>query len=120
MSKQTMQDVLNNLDLTSDNRVEAFNISTKGIYNYKFGTVEGNLILGKRSLELLFIGNNMPHNGDFQRFIEYLEDGAEDVGYKLYVKHLINKRLVDWFVRRGWKHKHQFDRVSYQHKGVSS
>jgi hypothetical protein len=42
---------------------------------------------------LLAVMNNEPHNGDFQRFMDFIEAEARNAGVPLYVIVLWNKRL---------------------------
>lgn len=80
-------------------------------YMFKHGSLHGLFCLAdEKVVNLLAINNTKMHNGQFIKFIEFLEKFARDNDLKLVIGEIMNDRLDKWFERRGYM-KDQDDRV---------
>lgn len=72
-------------------------------YMFKHGSLHGLFHLAdEKILNLLAINNSKMHNGQFIKFIEFLEKFTRDNNLKLVIGEIFNKRLDKWFERRGY------------------
>lgn len=72
-------------------------------YMFKHGSLHGLFHLAdEKVVNLLAINNSKMHNGQFIKFIEFLEKFARDNSLKLVIGEVMNDRLDKWFERRGY------------------
>lgn len=72
-------------------------------YMFKHGSLHGLFHLAdEKVVNLLAITNSKTHNGQFLKFIEFLEKFARDNNLKLVIGEVMNDRLDKWFERRGY------------------
>lgn len=72
-------------------------------YMFKQGSLHGLFHLAdEKVVNLLAINNSKMHNGQFIKFIEFLEKFARDNSLKLVIGEVMNDRLDKWFERRGY------------------
>ena len=72
-------------------------------YTFKHGSLFGLFNLSdEKVVNLLAINNTKMHNGQFLKFIEFLEKFVRDNNLKLVIGEIFNKRLDKWFERRGY------------------
>lgn len=72
-------------------------------YMFKHGSLHGLFCLAdEKVVNLLAINNSKMHNGQFVKFIEFLEKFARDNNLKLVIGEIFNKRLDKWFEKRGY------------------
>lgn len=69
---------------------------------FKHGTVHGLLELTPTAVNLIAIHNDRRGNGHFVRALGHLESAAASHDLTFRVVHFWNKRLADWFLRRGY------------------
>ena len=73
-------------------------------YTFMHGSLYGLFCLSdKKTVNLLAINNSKMHNGQFLKFIELLEKFTRENGLKFMIGELFNRRLDDWFARRGYQ-----------------
>lgn len=76
-------------------------------YMFKHDSLYGLFCLqDKKTVNLLAINNSKMHNGQFLKFIELLEKFTRENGLKFMIGELFNRRLDDWFARRGYQKDH--------------
>lgn len=72
-------------------------------YMFKHGSLHGLFYLAdEKVVNLLAITNSKMHNGQFIKFIEFLEKFARDNNLKFVIGEIMNDRLDKWFERRGY------------------
>lgn len=72
-------------------------------YMFKHGSLHGLFHLAdEKVVNLLAITNAKMHNGQFIKFIEFLEKFTRDNNLKLVIGEIFNKRLDKWFEKRGY------------------
>ena len=72
-------------------------------YMFKHGSLHGLFHLAdEKVVNLLAINNSKIHNGQFLKFIEFLEKFARDNNLELVIGEIFNKRLDKWFEKRGY------------------
>lgn len=72
-------------------------------YMFKHGSLHGLFHLAdEKVVNLLAITNSKMHNGQFLKFIEFLEKFTRDNNLKLVIGEVMNDRLDKWFERRGY------------------
>ena len=72
-------------------------------YMFKHGSLYGLLSLAdEKVVNLLAITNSKIHNGQFLKFIGFLEKFTRDNNLKLVIGEIFNKRLDKWFEKRGY------------------
>nr|DAR05891.1 MAG TPA: hypothetical protein [Caudoviricetes sp.] len=72
-------------------------------YMFKHGSLHGLFHLAdEKVVNLLAITNSKMHNGQFLKFIEFLEKFTRDNNLKLVIGEIFNKRLDKWFEKRGY------------------
>lgn len=72
-------------------------------YMFKHGSLHGLFHLAdEKVVNLLAITNSKMHNGQFIKFIEFLEKFARDNNLKFVIGEIMNDRLDKWFERRGY------------------
>ena len=70
-------------------------------YMFKHGSLHGLFHLAdEKVVNLLAINNAKMHNGQFLKFIEFLEKFARDNSLKLVIGEIFNKRLDKWFEKK--------------------
>ena len=72
-------------------------------YMFKHGSLHGLFHLAdEKVVNLLAINNSKIHNGQFLKFIEFLEKFARDNNLELVIGEIFKKRLDKWFEKRGY------------------
>ena len=72
-------------------------------YMFKHGSLHGLFHLAdEKVVNLLAITNSKMHNGQFLKFIEFLEKFTRDNNLKLVIGEVMNDRLDKWFEGRGY------------------
>ncbi len=82
---------------------------------YQCGTIEGIYNETVDGKDIIAINNRQPHNGDFDEFIEQLEQYAKDTGERIAICAFQNERLY-WHIRKrkGWGNvMSTMDRLEY-------
>ena len=73
-------------------------------YTFIHGSLYGLFNLSdEKVVNLLAINNTKMHNGQFLKFIEFLEKFTRENDLKFMIGELFNHRLDDWFSRRGYQ-----------------
>lgn len=73
-------------------------------YTFIHGSLFGLFNLSdEKVVNLLAINNTKMHNGQFLKFIELLEKFTRENDLKFMIGELFNRRLDDWFARRGYQ-----------------
>lgn len=85
---------------------------------YECGTIQGIYNQTKDGKDIIAIDNTELHNGDFDKFIEQLEQYAKDTGERIAICAFMNERLY-WHIRKrkGWGNiMSTMDRLEYYPK----
>lgn len=79
---------------------EAFGSKDKPkVYLYEFGTVEGIYTPTEDGKDIIAVFNNKPHNGDFARFLDELEEHIIKTGERITMCSFFNEDLY-WHLRK--------------------
>ena len=99
---------------------DALGLRTK-VYKYSFGTVEGIYADGDEGgIDIVSIDNTEPHNGQFDLFLDALEQYKERTGNRIAICAFFNEALY-WHIRKrpGWGNiMSTMDRLEYYGKDV--
>lgn len=86
--------------------------------SYTCGTIEGIYNETPDGKDIIAIDNTNPHNGDFDKFLDQLEQYAKDTGQRIAICAFMNERLYHHIrKRKGWGNvMSTMDRLEYYPK----
>lgn len=72
------------------------------LQNFKYGTVDGLIEEKEDIFNIIGIANERPHNGDFKKFMTFIEDYCKNKHKKLAFLEIHNPHLFNYLLDKGY------------------